>query len=476
MPIDVEVVRSPGWWLKVLGRELHARNRSPQWSRVAKQRGELRPPLELLWDYFRGDPPLPQAADGWKAGFREFLRMSRMNYAELVVEAARERMVFSGFRTGAAGDENEDGQARKIMRANDFYVFAADVIQWMLALADGYAIVGKPRANGIPLLTAEDPRQTITAHDAATGEYLAGLKLFRDDWDGTDFAHVFVPGQVHVATRKSGTSALAGPTFRLNPRSWEWDEKASGDIPGGDGVIPIVRFRNRNGVGEYEPHLDVLDRINNTILDRVVISKIQSFRQRAIRNLPDIDEKTGEVIDYTGMFDADPGALWKVPEGVEFWESQPVDQGPIRESIKDDVQGLASVTRTPLHYVTPQAAEGSAEGATLMREGHIYRVEDRRNRAAGSMARVMALAFRFMEDSERSDPAMIEALWKPAERFSLGERFDAVSKAKGILPTEALWTDVLQYAPDEVPRLQAQRATDILFVPPDVETEVPAGA
>jgi hypothetical protein len=82
---------------------------------------------------------------------------------------------------------------------------------------------------------------------------------------------------------------------------------------------------NRNGVGEFEPHLDVLDRINHMILQRMVIATMQAFRQRAIKgdteDMPDKDPETGEEIDYDDIFAADPGALWRLPKVRDMWES-----------------------------------------------------------------------------------------------------------------------------------------------------------
>lgn len=457
--IDVDEPRSPGWWLKTLSKALVERNTSPGW-RTSSLRREARPPLDLLADYLRGDPPLPQVAEGWRDGFRQFMRLSRMNYAELAVEPTRERMVPVGFHTAAEGDENGDPEAARIMRASDLDLKMTDVFSGMLALGDSYAIVGAPDGvTGVPLITAEDARQVITAHDPATGETLAALKMFRDDWDAADFAYVYLAtGEVWKA-RRDGSSSLA--SLRFSARSWSWTSESPEKLP--YRRIPVVRFQNRGGVGEFEPHLDVLDRINDGLLDRVVIAKIQAFRQRAIKNLPSHDED-GEEIDYTDVFSADPGALWQVPDGVDFWESQPIDLGPIRMAVKDDVEAFAAVTRTPLHLITPDAASGSAEGASLMREGQLYKVEDRRRRGGSSLAQLMSLAFLFAGDEARSERAEIKTIWQPAERYSLTEKMSAATQAKAAgLPQAAIFTDVMQYGPEDVARLESMRGGDLLY-------------
>jgi hypothetical protein len=380
----------------------------------------------------------------------------------MAIEPTRHRMVPLGFRTAAAGDEaSGDTEADKIARANDLSLKFTDIAEWMLEFGDSYSIVGAPGDDGVPLITAEDPRQVITAHDAATGGYLAGLKVFRDDWDTADFAYLYLPGQVFVATRKSRSSLIGTQYYRFNPSGWDWDNERSGSLP--YSVVPVTRFPNQRGVGEFEPHLDLLDRINNTILDRVTVSKIQAFRQRAAKGLPDVyppgHPQAGQTIDYTGVFEADPGALWKVPEGVDFWESAPIDLGPIRMAIQDDIQSFAMLTSVPLHTVTPDAANGSAEGASLLREGQTFKVEDRRLRTGVGLARTMSLAFQFMGDQVRADRSMIETIWAPAERYSLQEKSQAAAEQKAAgVPDAMIAEKVLQWSPSDIARAKQERA------------------
>lgn len=463
MAIDVDTPQSPGWWMRQLGRKLNDRLVGRGWSRTGRR--DTRPGLTLLHDYFRGEPPLPQCADGWRKGFADLLRLSRLNVAPMAVEPTRHRMVPLGFRTAAAGDESSgDAQADRIARANDLPVKFPDIAQWMLELGDAYSIVGKPNADGVPLITAEDPRQVITAHDAATGDYLAGLKVFRDDWDTADFAYLYLAsGDVFVATRKAKSSLIGTPYYRFSPSSWSWDEDRSGSLP--YSVVPVTRFRNQDGKGEFEPHLDLLDRINNSILDRVTVSKIQAFRQRAVKGLPDRyppgHPQAGQKIDYSDVFEADPGALWKVPPNVDFWESTPTDLGPIRMAIKDDVEWFAALTSVPLHTVTPDAANGSAEGASLLREGQTFKVEDRRMRAGVGLARTMSLAFQFMGDEQRADRSMIETIWAPAERYSLQEKSQAAAQQKAAgVPDAMIAEKVLQWSPSDIARAKQERADE----------------
>lgn len=465
-----------GRLFKRLGVALHDRRVGRygrhRWSRDRLESNKARPPLELLDAYFRGDPPLHQVASEWQDYVREFMRMSRLNIADLLVASTANRMNLRDFRTAAANDEMGDVEARNIMRANGMSLKFRDIHEGLLGLGDHYAIATPPdqKAGGrdYPLATSESALETITGHDPGTGEEIAGLKMFRDDWDAEDWAYLHVPGKVFVARKRGGTT-MTTSGWRLNPKAWEWVDEKEQDVP--DGLLAIVRYRNRMGVGEFENHLGSLDRINDKIANEWWIGKIQAFRQRAVK-LPDEedddldeDEKPPEP-KWEDVFVADPGAMWQVPAGTDFWESQTVDLTPITNAIKHDLERLAAATQTMLQTMTPDRASGSAEGASLMREENTFKVEDRRDRVTRSHAKLMSLLFTFAGMAERAPLKSIEPIWGPVERYSLQERSNAASQLAGKLPQEAIWTDVLQYAPAEVPNLRILRGRDLMFQQP----------
>ena len=191
-------------------------------------------------------------------------------------------------------------------------------------------------------------------------------------------------------------SSIGESPFRVNT-TWEWETEDEA-VP--FNRMPIHRFRNYRGRGDYEMHLGTLDRINDKIVNEMTIAKVQAFRQRAIKGLPDTEKRVvdgklvEQAIDYEGVFEAAPGSLWQVPGDVEFWESSAVDLTPIRMAIKDDLERLAAVTSTSLHTVTPDAASGSAEGASLMRETSVDAANTRIDHADRPWCEVMATLLR----------------------------------------------------------------------------------
>lgn len=482
---DISQYQTPIWWMLMLGKAMTDRrvgrlNRR-RFNRKLAQPNRVRPGLELLHDYLIGDPPLIGYAEGWGEHFRQISRLGRLNVSELIINAKSARMSLRGFRTAAANDDLGDQVARSIMRANNYAVVAREIHDFQLWAADGYGMATPPQGGDkYPTLTSEDPRQTITAHDPATGRTLAGLKLFRDEWDRADIAHLYIRldnGKTrHFPLIKTGVSSIVGTSFNYAPGQWDLSAPTV-DLP----RMPLVNFKNRGHRGEYERHLDSLDRINDQIMDKVVIAKVQAFRQMILKGLPDSEVVVGPdgvaeqvKIDYSDAFVAEPGSLWKMPAGVDIYETQTTDIGPLRLAIKDDLQHLAAVTQTSLPAITPDAAQGSAEGANLMREEEVFAVEACRDYASGGHAELMATAFAFMEDSDRGDVGQIEPMWGPIERFSLTERASAAAQAATSLPREAIQTDIWQYDAADIPRLRELAGRDLLSAPTPAAPAAPA--
>ena len=435
------------WWLLRLLGKLRKRNDH----------------LNRLQEYVDGTQGVPLNANrATREAYRRLARMAGTNYAELIVEAVRERMTPTGFRTGAEGDELGDREAWRIWQANSLDADHSIIDRTALSLGVAYAIVGPIDAElEAPLITAEDPRQVITDQDPARRRsVLAGLKTYADDIAAEDVAYLYLPGRVLQARRRRGAEG-----FPAADSEWEW----SSDESTGVDVVPVVPFILRPstvaGVGqaEFERHTQILDRINYTMLNRLEAMTMQAFRQRAIKGLP-LTDSTGADIDYDDVFSADPGALWQLPATAEMWESGLIDLTPILESIKADARDLAAVTRTPMTYLFPDAAGQSAEGAALAREGLVFKTQDRIAQASESYETVMALAFAFAGDTVRARRSDMEVLWSPPERFSLAERADAAVKASSAgVPWRTVMADIFQFSPQQIDRMESERATDVLM-------------
>ncbi len=467
--IDTSQAQSPGWWLERLLCQLSAKQAH----------------YERLNEWSRGRPPLPNVPPQWRAALHDVIRKCRANWAGMIVDAALERMQVVGFRTGGDSTDQADNDAWRVWQANHLDADQELVYRAMLSMGDAHVIVGDVReSTGEPLITPEDPRQVIAeSHPMNRRDVIASLKVFADDVEDSERAYLYIDGKVYRASRaRKGSKYRTGlnrdrDRLRLNANAWDWfpDDVDEGGMPVGQATPttrnPVVRFANREdmfgcSLGEFEDVIDELERINLMILQRVQIAIMQAFRQRGlIGHLPTHDEH-GNEIDYKQVFACDPAALWQIPDGITMWESAPVDLTPILESVKADIRDLAAQTRTPMYYLFPDSATGSAEGASLQREGLIFKVNRRIAATTEPWERVMSLAFEAKGDSVRADVVDMEAIWQSPERISTTEKYDAASKASAAgVPWRTIMTEILQFSPQQVARMERERMADVAADP-----------
>ena len=192
----------------------------------------------------RGDPPLREDIHSdWAAPFRQFVRMGRLNLAPLLCSPDREpdgdprvphrrRQRRARRRRGAQADAAQPAEGRSRARSTTD----------MLGLGDGYTIITPPDATRpSALITAESPLQCITAQDPATGRTLAGLKMFRDEWDTTDWAYLFLPGELWVARARRGGRTRRRRSGSSSARSGSGTWTSSTTSPADkvrDGAVP----------------------------------------------------------------------------------------------------------------------------------------------------------------------------------------------------------------------------------------------
>lgn len=406
----------------------------------------------LLESYYIGEAPLPEGAEGQSRAFRRFQRKARLNVAQLAISAVRERMIIGGFRTGADDDENGDVEARRLWKANSLDVGSADAHNAAFIFGTAYALIGPPNASGYPVVTVEDPRQMYArTNPSDPREVLEAVKLFSED--GMHYAYFYYPEYFQVFCKPNEKSLFDLEDWKLLP------EMASVNPLG---EVPIVKFTNLDGIGEFEPYIDIMDRINHMILQRMVIATTQAFRQRVLKGDFPAHDADGNEVDYNGIFESQAGSLWMIPEGAEVSELGQADIQGILLAVRADIQDFAAVTRTPMHYLTPDAANGSAEGASLAREGLVFKAEDRIARMSPGWSKVMSLMFRWLGDEQRASLLDLEPIWNSPERYSLSERGDANSKFQDV-PFRSRMTLIGQFSPSEISEMEVERAGEILL-------------
>lgn len=425
-----------------------------QWLPILAERLDERMPeiLRLRQYSTDGKAPMPEMGQNTKASWKSFQKKARTNYGGLGCQSLAGRIVPKGVRVGTSRTSPAVDALRIVWRDNRLDVVFADAIMNMLAVRVGYLVTGI--RDGQPIITSEPPEKVITAPDPAQPwRSRAALRAWRDRDAGRDFALVWVSGQRQRFTRSVKTES--GTVRGKIAGDWE----PAGEIELYDGPVPVYALDNENGMAEFEPHIDVIDRINIGKLHRLVVTASQAFKARALKGLPDKDE-AGNDIDCGRRLDFAPGALIDLPEEVDVWESAAVDITPLLGGEKQDARDFAAVMRTPIDVFLPEGQNQSAAGAANAHKGEIQKAKNRIQRARGPMEGSLLDALRILglEDGET-----IQVLFESPEHVSMTEKAAAAAQAKAA-GKSLRWIakNIWGMSPDEIEEEEADLAAEQL--------------
>lgn len=474
--IDAETPGSPGWWMLRLGRALAADS-----SRLVK-----------LGQYAVGDHHLPEGNRRYRELFKELQKKARTNFVGLVQSSVQERLKVVGFRAGGGTSDAMDDAAWAVWQASSMDGESGICHRDMTVYGRSYTMVGPPSApGGLPVITVESPLQMMHAYNPHNRRELrAALKVYVDELQGPNiFAVLYLPDGIHYAkTNDSAPTPQVAPFF-TSPGSdaagerlakatgniaaltdlWTagaWEIDTDSGVDGADqnpiGVVPVVPFINRPdisrmGFGEFEDVIDVQDRMNIVMLDRLVIGKMQAYRQRWAKGVS-MEDQDGNPID---PFVPGVDLLWHVEdESAMFGDFQQSDLSGILSAIDADVSHLAAVSRTPPHYLIGKIVNASGDALKAAETGLVSKVSDRQTEAGESWEQTNRLAALYQGREVGPDA---EVIWADAEARSMLEvAAAAVQRAAAGVPWRQRMVD-MGYTPQEIERMDAERASDALL-------------
>lgn len=415
---------------------------------LAKRLDDRATRIKRLRSYCDGNAPLPEMGKNLRETWQAFQKKARINYGGLAVWALKRRI---RPRTVRIGDLQPNDEllvtARRIWRDNRLHRQFGDAIRDRLETGAGFLVVGRDSANHA-VITREKPEFFVAITDPIRPwKTLVALKVWRDPVAVKDYCWVWVHGSRQKFVRDSQVGSI------WQTRAFSTDWTAIGEPETYEGDPPVVVLERPDHRALLEPHLDAIDGINLGKLQRLVITAMQAFKQRALKSskegdLPSKDENDNDI-DYQKVFEHAPGALWDLPEGIDIWESDGVDINPLLNGEKADRRDFAAVTSTPLSVFMPEGENQSAEGAANAKEGHVSLAEEEIDDIGPSLAVALVYALK-IEDQDLGDQTL-EIDFAPPALVSLTERYSAAAQAKAAgLSRKTILRDVLGMTPEEI--------------------------
>ncbi|QUE26190.1 portal protein [Mycobacterium phage Akhila] len=416
------------------------------------------PRVRLLARYSNGDAPLPELTRNTSAAWRSFQREARTNWGLMVRDSVADRIIPNGITVGGSADSDLALRARRIWRDNRMDSVCKQWVKYGLDFGESYLTCWR-RDDGTATITADSPETMVVSVDPLQPWRIrSAMRWWRDLDAESDFAIVW---------SGDGWQKFARPCFVQSSSRRRLVTRISDSwVPVGDAVVtgsppPVVVYQNPDGMGEVEPHIDIINRINRAELQLLSTMAIQAFRQRALKSaehgLPKVDEN-GNAIDYASIFEAAPGALWELPPGVDIWESQPNDFTPMLSAIKEHIRQLSSATKTPLPMLMPDSANQSAEGAHNIEKGFLFKCEDRLSIAKIGLEAILVKAMQ-LEGEAVEDT--VDVSFESPDRVTLGEKYAAASLAKAAGESWAsIRRNILNYNADQIKQDDLDRARE----------------
>lgn len=462
-----------------------AKPASPEdWLRVLTRRMDLRRlGVLMLRSYVDGNAPLPEMSKTTRQSWASFQRRSRTNWGELIVDSVVDRLIPNGITVGGDNKSPAAKQAQQAWRDNRMAGVFKEWVRYGMVFGQSYLTVwsGKSSGNGNGVvITADSPETMIVVTDPLQHwKPKAALRVWRNQDEARDYAIVWTPTGWQQFTRPTYTRI----ELKIIPSKWlvnlaEGAWTADGQ-PGGSSdterPIPVVVYNNPGGHGDFETHIDLINRINSEVLQRLVIQAMQAFRQRAITGgiLPERDEN-GNLIDWAARFEPAPGALWNLDLGQEIWESSPADVSGIIEGAKESIRALSAMTKTPLPMLMPDNSNASAEGAKATESGHLFRCMARLGEAKHGIEAAMEMALK-LGGAELADGDFVEVSFANVQLITIAEKYAAALAAHNAgESTKSIQRNILAYSPDQIAQDEIDRAHEALLAAslPPVATTV----
>lgn len=435
---------------------------------LTKRLDDEQPRLRRLKQYVTGDAPLPEMGSNLRASWQRFQRKARTSPAILTVACLADRIIPNGIEVGGASDSPAAAAAQRIWRNNRMDLVVKDFVWDMLTYRYSFLCVWRDEDNQAAI-SAESPEFMYAATDPLRPwRVRAAVKVWRDEDDGNDYAYVWVRGGRQKYQRDSWELVEVKRGVwerRLRSASFGGDWEVAGEFEEISGSIPVFIAENPGGAGEFELHTDLLDRINLGVLQRLVTTAMQAFRQRALRRKEGTEgsiDEDDDSVDYTAIFEPAPGALWDLPDGVDLWESQTTDINPMLTAEKADLRDYAAMTRTPLPMLVPEGANQSAAGALAAKEGLISKARDRIKVVQIVLAAVLLKALQ-VEGVDVEDDDTITVLCEPAHMTTDMEKYQAAVWAKSAGESwKSIARNILGYSPDQIRQDELDRADEQL--------------
>lgn len=440
-----------------------------------------RPTIDASASYYDGQHNLAFASEKFLEAFGGLFRAFADNWCGVVVDAVEERLNVEGFRT-ADDDEKPYTPAWDIWQRNKLDAQSQLAHQESLIGGVSYAVVWLDDDSKAQVMVESAASTIVADKPSVYGKRAAALRCWMDD-AGYEHAQLFLPDELYLLrskNRRVNGYPSQGGAWIVDPDGQNID--TSGRMPNPLGVVPVVPFLNKPRLylssrlrRPWAAHSEIVsivplqDAVNKLVADLLVASEFAAYAQRYVTGYePQVDPETGQ--EMPPPFKSGAGKVWVVDDpAASFGQFAPADLSNFVQAVDMVIQHVASISRTPPHYLNASADRLSGESIKAAETGLVAKVRRKMRYFGESWEEVMRLCGMVEKDSKLAEADEMETVWADPESRTEAEHVDAALKKASLeVPLRQLWED-LGYSPSQIDRFDAMRQAEALLQPQAIE-------
>lgn len=408
---------------------------------------------QLYRRYYNGDHRLAFATDKFRSAFGSLFRAFADNLCDSVVDVCADRLIVTGFAVEEGAEAAAD-EAWAIWQANRMTRRAGEVHSEALTSGDAYVIVWPDEAGQPTIYPNSAANVTVRYDPESPGRVLWAAKVWTAE-DGRLRLNMYWPERIEKYVTRNKAHVLPDGADAFEPYEAEGEPWP---LPNPYDQVPVFHFANAARVGRFgrSELADVIplqDALNKAIADMLVAMEYVALPQRWATGLEvEIDEATGKP---RAPFVPGADRVWAVgAPDARFGQFDPANLVQFLDVQEKFRKEIATVSRTPLHFLIPPAGVWpSGEALRSAESGFLAKVTARQVAFGDAWEDVLRFALRVAGKPD----ARLSCQWKdPTPRADL-ERAQVGLMKHQLGASQKQILGELGYSPQEIEQMLQDR-------------------
>lgn len=378
--------------------------------------------------YYAGDHPIEYGKAEFRASIKQLFAGFRYNLCPVPVDVLSDRLQLTSMQEGEKAAPQWDETVRKVR----LDAFQGRVHREALLCGVCHVLAWEVKGKGVKWFLQAAHLFELAFTDSDSDTPVAGVKCWIEEQSKRLRVSIYYADRVErFWFRDPQTSLVQIENLQgLMP----FADKEPQMQRHGFGVVPAVRFANKDGQSELTDLIPLQNALNKSMLDMLLTSEAYGIPQRYILGLPiERDQITG--------LEKNPlpkgGGVWVLEgEDIKIGQLAAADIAAISQAIGDNEERFARVAGLPIHFIRMGGDVPSGEALRVAESRISAKARGRTVEFGNSWEDLSRISWKTPE-------ADYVALWAPVETVSETEKLDAAQKKKSIgIPETQVWKEM----------------------------------